>query len=72
MYDSGLEYVGRHAPGDRVVVQDAGASLTALWLDPQGVVTAGLQLDDSDATARIRALIGTRVDPAVALSARAG
>jgi 3-phenylpropionate/trans-cinnamate dioxygenase ferredoxin reductase subunit len=72
LYESGLEYVGRHQPRDRVVVQDAGASLTALWLDAQGVVTAGLQLDDWDATARIRTLIGTRADPAVALSARAG
>jgi 3-phenylpropionate/trans-cinnamate dioxygenase ferredoxin reductase subunit len=72
LYESGLEYVGRHQPGDAVMVHEGDASLTALWRDRDGIVTAGLQLDDWDATARIRRLVGTRVDPAGAVSALAG
>lgn len=61
MYESGLEYVGLHGPGDHVTITDGEGSLTALWRDADGVVTAGLQMDDWDATARLRELLGTRV-----------
>ncbi|MGZ4275784.1 MAG: NAD(P)/FAD-dependent oxidoreductase [Solirubrobacteraceae bacterium] len=62
-YDTGLEYVGLHEPGDRLVIRPADGSLTALWLGADGRVTAGLQLDDWDATNALRQLLGQPLEP---------
>ncbi len=69
-YDLGMEYVGNPGPEgfDQVVVRgrtggDDGGQYVAWWLRGPRVV-AGMQVNDWDATDRIRSLVGTDVDPA--------
>jgi 3-phenylpropionate/trans-cinnamate dioxygenase ferredoxin reductase component len=69
-YDLGMEYVGNTGPAgfDEVVVRgrtggDDGGQFVAWWLRG-GRVVAGMQVNDWDATDRIRSLVGTDVDPA--------
>ena len=62
-YDVGLEYVGSPGPEgyDEVVVRAGeGSSFVAWWLR-DGVVVAGMHLDDWDAIDEIRATVGTRL-----------
>ena len=61
-YDVGLEYVGNPGPAgyDDVVIRDGeGSSFVAWWLR-DGVVVAGMHLDDWDAIDEIRSTVGTR------------
>ncbi len=63
-YDVGLEYVGNPGPEgyDDVVIRDGeGSSFVAWWLR-DGVVVAGMHLDDWDAIDEIRSTVGTRLD----------
>ncbi len=69
-YALGMEYVGNPGPEgfDQVVVRgrtggDDGGQFVAWWLRGPRVV-AGMQVNDWDATDRIRSLVGTDVDPA--------
>jgi 3-phenylpropionate/trans-cinnamate dioxygenase ferredoxin reductase component len=68
-YDLGLEYVGLHGPGDRLVIRGAlsQGGFQAFWLDADDHVRAGLHVNDWDATEPIRALVGRAapVDPAM-------
>ncbi|GGK56014.1 NAD(P)/FAD-dependent oxidoreductase [Ornithinimicrobium pekingense] len=72
-YDWGMEYVGRGGPEDELVVRGAPAEgLTAFWLR-DGVVTAGMQINDWDASDTLRALVGAAAperlrDPGVPLA----
>jgi NADPH-dependent 2,4-dienoyl-CoA reductase/sulfur reductase-like enzyme len=62
-YDVGLEYVGSPGPDgyDDVVIREGrGSSFVAWWLR-DGVVVAGMHLDDWDAIDEIRATVGTRL-----------
>jgi hypothetical protein len=69
-YDWGMEYVGLHGPDDRVVVRGdlTESAFQVLWLDADGRATAGMHVNDWDATAKLRELIeaGDPVGPAVA------
>ena len=58
-YDVGMEYVGLHAPSDRVVVRRGGEgrTLRAFWLDGEGRITAGMHVDDWDAIDEIKQLV---------------
>ncbi len=66
-YDLGLEYVGLHAPGDRLVVRgDAAARrLVAVWLDGGRRPTAAMHVNEWDAIEPLRRLVETAapVDP---------
>ncbi len=70
-YDLGMEYVGHAGAGDfdEVVVRgdesldDGAGPLTAYWLKGD-LVLAGMHVNDWDATARIRTVVGRHVDPA--------
>lgn len=64
-FDFSMEYVGRNAPDDEVVLRGDvdGGAYVAWWLR-DGVVTAGMNVNVWDVNDRIRALVGTRVDPA--------
>jgi 3-phenylpropionate/trans-cinnamate dioxygenase ferredoxin reductase component len=59
-YDVGMEYVGLHDPGDRVVTRGAmeTSGFQAFWLSPDGHVTAGMHVNDWDAIEPIKALVG--------------
>jgi 3-phenylpropionate/trans-cinnamate dioxygenase ferredoxin reductase subunit len=60
-YDVGMEYVGLHAPSDRVVIRRRpGGALQAYWVGDDGRVTAGLHVDDWDAMEQIRDLVERR------------
>lgn len=62
-YDLGMEYVGSVGPDgyDDVVVRgDPDAQFTAFWLR-NGVIVAGMHLNDWDALEPIRALVGSVV-----------
>ncbi len=65
-YDLGMEYVGSVGPQgyDEVVLRGDVSSrvFTAYWIS-DGVVVAGLQVNDWDATDGIRELLGRRVEP---------
>ena len=67
-YDLGLEYVGRHDPGDELVIRGSldDARFQAFWVSRDRTVSAGLQVNDWDAIGPIRALVESRakVDPA--------
>jgi 3-phenylpropionate/trans-cinnamate dioxygenase ferredoxin reductase subunit len=58
-YDAGMEYWGLHDPGDRLVVQgsiDAG-SFQAFWVGSDGRLTAGMHVNDWDASGAIADLV---------------
>lgn len=57
-YDWGMEYVGRGRAGDELVTRgEPGQGLTAFWLR-DGMVAAGMQINDWDASDALRALVG--------------
>jgi hypothetical protein len=58
-YDTGLEYVGLHEPGDRLVVRGSlsDPAFQAFWLDAEDRVTAGMHVNDWDAIEPIKRLI---------------
>jgi 3-phenylpropionate/trans-cinnamate dioxygenase ferredoxin reductase component len=57
-YDWGMEYVGRGHRDDELVVRGEPADgLTALWVR-DGLVAAGMQINDWDASDALRALVG--------------
>jgi 3-phenylpropionate/trans-cinnamate dioxygenase ferredoxin reductase subunit len=60
-YTLGMEYVGLHAPTDRVVIDRPGEELKlrALWLDADDRVTAGMHVNDWDTIEEIEAEIGS-------------
>ncbi|MGV8850754.1 MAG: NAD(P)/FAD-dependent oxidoreductase [Propionibacteriaceae bacterium] len=62
-YDLGMEYVGRSAPDDDVVVRGSQESgeFIAFW-QRQGVVTAAMNVNIWDVNDQLRALIGRQVD----------
>jgi 3-phenylpropionate/trans-cinnamate dioxygenase ferredoxin reductase component len=59
-YDVGMEYVGLHDPGDRVVTRGAmdPSGFQVFWLSPDGRVSAGMHINDWDAIEPIKALVG--------------
>ncbi|MBV9832556.1 MAG: NAD(P)/FAD-dependent oxidoreductase, partial [Marmoricola sp.] len=65
-YDLGMEYVGSPGPDgfDRVVVRGdtGGLDFTAWWLRGD-LVVAGMHVNDWDAIADVRRIVGRRVDP---------
>jgi 3-phenylpropionate/trans-cinnamate dioxygenase ferredoxin reductase component len=67
-YDLGMEYVGLHAPADRLVLRGRleDRRLHAFWLDAADRVTAAMHVNEWDATKVFEGLVGTgaRVDPA--------
>lgn len=72
-YDLGMEYVGRSAPDDDVVVrgsQDSG-SFIAFW-QRGGVVTAAMNVNIWDVNDQLRALVGRQVDGARLADDRVG
>ena len=64
-FDLGMEYVGRGAAEDDVVIRGdkSTGEFVAFWLRA-GVVTAGMNVNVWDVNDDIRALIGKTVDPA--------
>ncbi len=63
-YDLGMEYVGRGAATDEVVVrgsQDSGQFI-AFW-QRQGVVTAAMNVNIWDVNDQLRMTVGRRIDP---------
>lgn len=64
-FDFSMEYVGRSAPDDEVVLRGDvdGGEYVAWWLR-DGVVTAGMNVNVWDVNDKIREMVGTRVDPA--------
>jgi 3-phenylpropionate/trans-cinnamate dioxygenase ferredoxin reductase subunit len=60
-YDLGMEYVGHVGPGgyDRVTIEGDTASAFRAYWERDGVVIAAMHANDWDATAEIRASIGT-------------
>jgi 3-phenylpropionate/trans-cinnamate dioxygenase ferredoxin reductase component len=67
-YTLGMEYIGLHAPTDRLVVKRAGDELRlmAFWIDGSGRVTAGMHVNEWDTIDAIEQLIerGEAVDEA--------
>ncbi len=64
-FDFSMEYVGRNAPDDDVVLRgDVAAGEYVAWWLRDGVVTAGMNVNVWDVNDRIRELVGKRVDPA--------
>jgi NADPH-dependent 2,4-dienoyl-CoA reductase/sulfur reductase-like enzyme len=66
-YDLGMEYIGHHAPLDRVVTRgDVEArEFVAFWLDGENRVTASMNVNVWDVVDEIKPLIRERtpVDP---------
>jgi 3-phenylpropionate/trans-cinnamate dioxygenase ferredoxin reductase subunit len=62
-YDAGLEYVGLHGPRDRLVINGSMAErrFQALWIGQDEAVTAGMHVNDWDATDGFRRLIEGRM-----------
>jgi 3-phenylpropionate/trans-cinnamate dioxygenase ferredoxin reductase subunit len=60
-YDLGMEYVGHGSADDEVVIEGDvdGLTFRAYWLR-DGLVTAGMHVNDWDAIDEIRATVGTR------------
>ena len=58
-YDLGMEYVGHGSADDEVVIEGdvEGLTFRALWLR-DGIVTAGMHVNDWDAIDDIRAAVG--------------
>jgi 3-phenylpropionate/trans-cinnamate dioxygenase ferredoxin reductase subunit len=67
-YDLGMEYIGLHAPGDRLVLRGSPQELDlhAFWLDAADRLTAGMHINRWDTIEPIERLIesGARIDPA--------
>lgn len=64
-FDFSMEYVGRNAPDDEVVLRgDVEAGEYVAWWLRDGVVTAGMNVNVWDVNDKIRELVGQRVDPA--------
>jgi 3-phenylpropionate/trans-cinnamate dioxygenase ferredoxin reductase subunit len=67
-YDLGLEYVGLHAPEDRLVLRGRleDRRFHAFWLDAGDRVTAAMHVNEWDATKVFEQLVGrdAPVDPA--------
>ncbi|GAB3853937.1 FAD-dependent oxidoreductase [Nocardioides maradonensis] len=63
-FEFSMEYVGHGAPDDEVVVRGdlAGNAFIAYWLR-DGTVTAGMNVGIWDVNDRLRAMVGTRVEP---------
>jgi 3-phenylpropionate/trans-cinnamate dioxygenase ferredoxin reductase subunit len=63
-YDLGMEYVGLHAPGDRVVIRRPGEELRlqAFWVDADDRVTAGMHINDWDTIEAIERQIGSQIE----------
>jgi 3-phenylpropionate/trans-cinnamate dioxygenase ferredoxin reductase subunit len=65
-YDLGMEYVGLHAPGDRLVVRGSleEEAFQAYWIG-DGRLTAAMHVNDWEAIDPMRALVdaGAAVDP---------
>jgi 3-phenylpropionate/trans-cinnamate dioxygenase ferredoxin reductase subunit len=65
-YDLGLEHFGLHGPADRLVLRGATGDgrFLAFWIGPDGTVTAGMHVNDWDASEPVRRLVerGARVD----------
>jgi 3-phenylpropionate/trans-cinnamate dioxygenase ferredoxin reductase component len=72
-YDTGMEYVGHHDRGDRLVVRGSldDAAFQAVWLSPEGRPTAAMHVNDWDAIGPLEELVrrGSVADP-VALADR--
>jgi 3-phenylpropionate/trans-cinnamate dioxygenase ferredoxin reductase subunit len=62
-YDLGMEYLGLHAPADRLVVSGAPdrLELVAHWLDGDGRVTAGMHVNQWDAMEEIERMVESGV-----------
>jgi 3-phenylpropionate/trans-cinnamate dioxygenase ferredoxin reductase subunit len=62
-YDVGMEYVGNHGPGDRVVFQGEPRreGFRVLWAGADGRVTAGMHVNDWDAIEPIKRLVDEAV-----------
>ena len=57
-YDWGMEYVGRGGPDDELVTRgDPATGLTAFWLR-DGLVVAGMQINDWDSSDALKELVG--------------
>jgi 3-phenylpropionate/trans-cinnamate dioxygenase ferredoxin reductase subunit len=58
-YDVGMEYVGLHGDGDRLVIRGDldPAGFRAFWVDAGGHVTAGIHINDWDAIEDIKRLV---------------
>lgn len=75
-FDLGMEYVGRSAPGDQVVIRGdmEGGEFIVFWL-AGGVISAAMNVNTWDVNDRLRELVGTSVpaarlaDPEIALEA---
>jgi 3-phenylpropionate/trans-cinnamate dioxygenase ferredoxin reductase component len=59
-YDVGMEYVGLHGPGDRLVTRGTmdASGFQAFWVSPDGDLTAGIHINDWDAIEPIKSLVG--------------
>jgi len=66
-YDLGMEYVGLHAAGDRLVVRGSleEEAFQAYWIGGDGRLCAAMHVNDWDAIDPMRALVdaGAAVDP---------
>lgn len=60
-YAVGMEYVGLHGPSDRLVVRGDldGRQLHAFWLDADSHVTAGMHVNEWEATESIKRLVAS-------------
>jgi 3-phenylpropionate/trans-cinnamate dioxygenase ferredoxin reductase subunit len=65
-YDLGMEYFGLHDPHDRLVIRGStdGGTFQAFWIGGDGRLTAGMHVNDWDASGTIAHLVesGARVD----------
>jgi 3-phenylpropionate/trans-cinnamate dioxygenase ferredoxin reductase subunit len=61
-YDAGLEYVGLHAPEDRLVIRGSlqDDAFRAIWVGADDRVTAGMHVNDWDAIGPLRELVESR------------
>jgi 3-phenylpropionate/trans-cinnamate dioxygenase ferredoxin reductase subunit len=62
-YDLGMEYIGRSAPDDDVVVRGSEESgeFIAFW-QREGVVTAAMNVNIWDVNDKLRAIVGRQID----------
>jgi 3-phenylpropionate/trans-cinnamate dioxygenase ferredoxin reductase subunit len=61
-YELGMEYIGLHSPGDRLVIRRScdELALRALWLDGENRVTAGMHVNEWDTIEEIERMIESR------------
>jgi 3-phenylpropionate/trans-cinnamate dioxygenase ferredoxin reductase subunit len=66
-YDVGIEYVGLHAPSDRLVLRGRPEErrLHAFWIGADGRLTAGMHVNEWDSIDAVKQLVGAAagVDP---------